>query len=427
MAVAILSFLQSCGLVTETYDDPSVTENGNGNTVLVLRLNALSKPMAVLEGSNAPVEQVKSLRIIMVDGEGTIEVNEKIDDLNALAMSYIYTFRYVTKSGFKRFYFFANEESAGKIGFQPVPPEDGGTLDEKFYEKFRNYDLTRILDSYAPGNSESAELEEVLAATYIIPTYNVERNEWNPTDPGRIALPYTSYYQLEMEGGTRYEQDMYLVPVATKIDVNFINNRNNPVKLKRLSLISLADRNFLMPHVGTDDYEKDGRFWIDWLAEIARESHDNTEYEDNEKFNDLKGWIADYLLPLKPDYKPANLLMDIEGLEIPGQSASEVGGSQEPGRRSIPTVYFPESRYIPDSDPRMEGQQSYMLELIVEDESSQDGEIVLRRTLSNVKAFFRNTHLVIDVEFAEGYMHVYGEIQDWASDQPVNGYVREEQ
>lgn len=401
-----MMFYTSCG---SDYDSPQGDENEGEPVRIMLRLSTLTDnttgPSTSYETASGIKETVESLRVVMISGEGSesvVELNmtlDNSDDALQPADDGSYLLTWTTLEGIKKFYIFANEGSVGTIA---------GAWTES---------LTELLDSFEIDSS-GENFEKALASVYFSPEYTVKESE--ETGDRSVALPYTSYYRVVVKGKEEFTGTMHLVPVATKYDVRVKNYRKGEVKIKSMQLLSLADRNFLMPRVGYEDYDKNGLYWIDWLAGVASESQNNSEYEDNEEFNKAKGWITHYELPSGTEHTPC--LLTTQPATVDALSYPEAGAEGVPGQLIIPTFYRPESRNIV-SNARYPDTQAYILQLEVED---QNGTVTLSRTLSNVAALFRNSHLVLDIVFEEGYMHIYGEIVGWNMLEQVNGYVNEE-
>ena len=415
LAALFLLLLPSCSLI---YDQPVVDEEiqtGNDKNVsMLLKIQTIDNSETGGNGSqdfSSVEEYIESLRIIIINDEDRIEENLLLMDLKKPVKDYEYLYQKYTDPGFKRFYILANEKSVGQLYFED--------LDQGIEKEIEGKTLTGILERYQPENSDSDDiktLEMILASVYFKPDYKVVDNT--------VAIPYISYYGINMEAGTYYKKPMYLVPVATKFDIRFYNNRNDEVTLKSVTLSSVSENNFLLARVG-EDYEKDGLYWIDWLGMVSDASQRYPEISENEDFNNGAGWILDYSLPFGTESIPRNLL-SLPTLTVRGKYAPEAGQTQVPGEEKLHTVYLPECKNIPESNLKSGNSQSYTLSLEVVDKNTEEITL-LSRTLSNVKALFRNSHVVIDVVFSEGYMHVYGMVMDWGSNPVVNGFVIEEE
>ena len=399
-AIALI-ILSGCGLI---YDDLQETDtNSESPAILVLRINKIAS--STRYGQEEPdvqavKEEIRSLRIIMINENNLIEVNEFIpsEQLNA-DPSEIYTFIRKVSPGQKNFFILANEEKV--TNFSGVENPDGSSL-------------TQILDSYNNKILNGEELAIFLNSISFSPVYEII--------DGSVAFPYSSFYSLNLEAGKKYDNPMYLVPVATKYNVNIINKRKEKVFIKELYINSIADKNYLLPQVGVGNYYMNGTYWIDWLEKVAEESQKNSDFEDNQDFNEEWGWITDYKLPENTTHTPVNLIKE-EGVYVDAQTPV-VGGEPEAGSLAVPVFYKPESLNL-SANGKGIISQSYSVKMKVQAEGSEE-EVELTRSLSNVKALFRNTHLILNIEFSEGYMHVYGEIAPWSLLDMVNGFVTEE-
>ena len=404
LLIPILSFwfLTSCGLINE--DVPEL--DSEEKAILVLRVNKIASSTRTADDESESIhqnieEKINSLRIIIINENNLIEVNQYVsENLLDASSDNIYTLIATVSPGQKNFFILANEAEVTGFSSNTNPG---------------NSSLTEILDSYKNKLLNGAELTEFLNSVSFSSDYRIADNS--------IALPYSSFYTMYLEAGKKYEKPMYLVPAATKYTVNISNSRKDAVLIKDLYINSIANQNYLMPHVEPDNYYMDGRYWIDWLADVSEQSHDNLEFENNQQFNDAWGWITDYQLPEKVQHSPFNLLTE-EGIRVDAQSNPETGGEPVPGSLSLPVFYEPESKNLTSNGKNLI-VQNYSIKMTVQADGSEE-EVTLTRTLSNVKALFRNTHLILNIEFSEGYMHVYGEIIPWTVLETVNGYVTEE-
>ena len=396
------------GCIYENYNEEQPAVDSEFATV-ILHLRSINEDFPMVEEIK---EKVADLRIVILDGETNLIEYNNLIDLSEVAVkkdNELYDFYYRTSPGKKKFYFFANEESMTSV--EGMSFGDNETIDV--------YSLSDFLSdtNYKAGSQKGDEFETRIKGLYFTPEYNIYCED----DPEKkIKLPYSSFYEIHMQAGDRYEQPMYLLPVATKFDVIISNKRNDKITVTDLSITSFARKNYILAQVEEPDYTKDGIYWVDWLAKISQESQKYPGFEDNVGFNNLNGWISHYNLPDK-----THLKFDLVTPENPiliDEQTTQAGGDPIPGEFVFTTFYMPESYFTPEDQD--ESTQSYSLELTLKDGTNT--EVKFTRKLSNIKNLFRNTHAVINIVFNAGYMHVYGEIIPWNFLDVVNGYVTEE-
>lgn len=393
----------STGCVMNNYEDEAAQVIDNEHAVVVLHLSPLENfsDYYLTDGEIPINEKIETLRIIIIDQQSGIEQNSliKLADFNKGpdndCLHYLF---YHTTPGHKKFYLFANERS--------VPVIEGvGTAG---------------LEDYLSGitkNTKVSDFETTINSAWFRPDYKVKNNE--------ITLPYSSYYELDMKEGMRYEQSMYLVPVATKINLNFYNYRSYPVDVQQASISQIADRTFLIGQVDRKEQYKSigntGYYWVDWLAKISEMSKDYGSFSPNVDFNQTYGWISNYNLPVSVEYSDKDFIDDGTMLKVGGVTKGM--GSPEPGEEHISTVYLPESRYL--VDPKLSQEQQYYLNLKLfdNDPSETENEIEVSVPLTNINALFRNTRVIIDVNFNEGTDEIYVEIRSWYSTDNFYGTV----
>lgn len=381
------------GCVKEEISD-ILPEVDDEHAILVLHINPLSRS----EDPDGVSEEIESLRIIMIDAEtDLVECNTKIESkyLKQNSSELYYFFR-ITTPGKKKFFLFANEEEVSNLQ---------GTADSEI-------SLSSFLSKYKEGETSNT-IDTELNSLFFSPDYNINDNN-------TIYLPYSSFYELDMQPGIRNEKVMFLVPAAVKWDIRIHNMRAEKVTVKSVSVRSISDNMFLLAQVGEDynkTYQGNSLYWIDWLEKISEETNHHPELTDNEETNNGFGWIRDYKMPQSQhsEFKVS------EEFEIDGQE-SKIGEEPIPGEKIIPTVYMPESRNLRSS---ISDEQVYYISLSLMD--SENNQIEFNRVLARVKSLFRNTHVVLDINFTEGYLHVYGEIVDWSKKDAVKGYVTEEE
>lgn len=236
---------------------------------------------------------------------------------------------------------------------------------------------------------------------------------------GKGLIPMTSKYELTSPAaGRRLDKEMHVVRAATKISYRFVNYRGSKVKVNNIKVSSSADRMYLMPHVNEPDLFKtfDGERlpWIDWLKRVSDESQINLGYptDVDPPLADKRGWITDYDIPDGTAHSVMTLPMDIMlpddmGLDKPNSFVT-------PKPVVSPEFYMNESRFGVRSD----GTQSYTMSFDLTEykrtsmKYDENGKLVITYdtkgvpvvldnnviAFNNLKALFRNTHVLVDVE-----------------------------
>lgn len=381
---------------------------------IVLQLNI--QPLAASAGNN-PGERIKSLRVVII-GEGeteeepdTIECNRLLDMRDLSANDYSYILMWNSRPGKKDVYVLANEAS--------VSPA-----------------LTSQLNGFAE-QKDAAGLIDKLKNYVFEPTYTVEAGN-------NIYLPYSYCYEgLEPQTGIVNTVNAWLIPVATKFIFNFINNRTDGVMVNGISMSYANKANYLLARPGSDEltkqYNGKSLYWVDWLAEISKNSWSYPGYADNEIFNGQVGWISDYSLPDISDFYVYNFVREgsADVFTVDGASKKEENGEEiiTPGKHSTPVYYLPESaNYVrlgadaeaeqtPGEEEEDEEQRFY-LTILFKDTGPSTAPIFENVAIPNLKALFRNTYVIINITMSEGDIEVYGEIAPWNL-KTANGWVNE--
>lgn len=369
-------------------------------------------------------EKIKSLRIIVL-GSDTVECSRKATFTStspATSNNFNYIFTWSTVPGEKEIYLIANEESVSKIEYtskESLPSDLPITLSE-------------LLKRYESPSTDADEFRKVMESVYFSPEYTSD-------EAGNIFLPYTSYYKLSANGKELLEQDVFLVPVATKFTFKFVNHRTYPVEVGSISVAQTNTCNFLFANMDNSEIEMtfadDGKsyYWIDWLAKVAEMSHNNSSSVGaNETFNNRYGWIKAYKMPntdaiVSEFLKPENL-KTVPAVTTSGEEGKE-GYTEEPGKLELGPFYVSESRWeetYKDVGGNDVTEQIYRLTLGLIDQkpdaTAPEFEDVV---ISNLKALFRNTSVVITITMAEGDIKIYAEIQDW-NHKYANGWVTDQ-
>ncbi|MBO4994531.1 MAG: hypothetical protein J6C78_01010 [Muribaculaceae bacterium] len=301
-------------------------------------------------------EKMHNVRIIVLHSDGTIEHN-RLYPLNT-PQEQKYIILKVKPDEKKRIFLFANENNVSA-----VEGIDGGSKT-----------LTDFFDGYtadAPG------FENAVNGLYFAPDYS-----------GGKPIPMSSMYEIDFPKNDNFEGTFYVVRVATKFTINFLNWRGEEVTVEKFSISSYADKNFLMAHVNDSEQNSTlfkGKSWIDWLKEVSDASNENggsTATETSE-------WLKDYELPSQANqantYTHGSVVVGRPTVNIDNPGASKPGVAKE-----IPVFYLPESKN--GKAETTDGEQEYAMTIKI---GGKDEPFVFK--LPNLKALFRNTHVVVNI------------------------------
>ena len=302
-------------------------------------------------------EKMKSVRVIVLHAaNGTVEHNRYYSLEGAQAQKYILL--KVKSNEKKKIFLFANEESVSAVE---------GVAGE-------NQTLTGFFDNYtesAPG------FEAAVNGLYFAPDYS-----------GGKPIPMSSMYEIDFPEKGNFDGTFYVVRVATKFMVNFMNWRGEKVTVNNFSIASHADKNFLMAHV--DDSEQNrqlfkGKTWINWLKEVSDASSENDDYATTE----AAGWLKDYRLPAQAEktktYTYGTVIIGVPTVDIDHPENSKPGVAE-----NVPVFYLPESKNLKAGVT--DGEQEYTLTINIDGRTEP-----FVYTLPNLKALFRNTHVVVNI------------------------------
>lgn len=371
-------------------------------TMLVLQISPLDSQAT----DQVPVERVNTLRIIIINtAQSVIECNRLIEDLpTTIASQLSYTLIWPTKKGTKEIYVIANEESI---------------VDEN------NQLNLGIVEA-----SDATKFKEVIQNYSFEPKYKVENDN-------SIYLPYT-YYKDNLVANEHEVTNVaaYLVPVATKFIFNFTNKREAAVQVNSISLEAVNSQNYLFAKVGkTDSYKQllndDTKYyWVDWLAKVSELSHGYPGASLNQSFNEQYGWITEYDIP-DGEHHNHGFIEKGNSILVEEAKSDETGATGTiPGKYTAGPFYIPESKYIPykeedtndnngttytdDENSPQEQQQEYYLTMELEDKgTNKKAPDFTHVAIPNLKALFRNTYVIINVNMSQGDVEVYAEIADW--------------
>lgn len=430
--------------IADYYPDGTDVE---GRHLLVLHISPVDTRAAA--EAESVTERIRSLRIIVLgkDDAGnytSVEYNKSIRPGDFVASAFSYEVTLPTTAGKKDIYLIANEESV--TGTLQYEAEDGTTLPAErpasFTDLMKQFGIEEVgteNGNLFPNTETTPDPEafaSLLSSAHFAPVYTTDEND-------AVYLPYaSSYHDLEAKKEQVNEMTLYLVPVATKFEFNFINYRLHDVEVRKISVSSVHSDNFLLARVGADDVKKDfdaaSLYWVDWLAKVSEASQFHPGSSDNSNFNTRYGWISDYAIP-PHDASPAVFVsVSDDENEAPRIPAGSKNGEEEiASRLTAGPFYRPESRhevtvkktvrdeYGKDVETEV-AEQRYTLTLRLHDvtQSSEEDPIFEDVVIENLRALFRSTRVVINVTLRQGNVEVYAEIAPW-NKKKANGWVIE--
>ncbi len=350
LAAFALPFIVACSSQEESLPD-TVTE-----AALYLNVSTLEQSRSG-ETANLPDnEQMHSVRVVVLHADGSVEHNRHYSLEGAQAQKYIIL--KVSPNEKKQIFLFANEESVSVV--------EGVTGGEQT--------LTDFFSSYTKN---SKDFETAVNGLYFTPDYSDNK-----------PIPMSSMYEIDFTEG-KVEKTFYVVRVATKFTVNFKNWRGGEVTVENFTLASHADKNFLMAHVEDSEQNRalfNGKSWIEWLKKVSDASSEDDDYGKT----DTAGWLKDYDLPTQADKTktythPEKVIVGKPTVDIDYPDNNKPGVAE-----SAPIFYLPESK-TPKADAT-KGEQEYTLTVKMEGRNEPFVE-----TLPNLKALFRNTHVIVNI------------------------------
>ena len=317
--------------------------------ILVLRTGLLDQTRAsdrVNDAVDNPVEYMYTLRIVILHENGTVEHNMYID-FGEIPQTECYRIFKVTRNETKKIYLIANEENAST-------------------------DLHEQLETLTTGNTTFASIVDNFV---FIPDYK------NP-------IPMSSVYDVPVKAENLVEREFYLVRAATKFAFRFTNKRKSKVSIDAIHISDIAGATYLIPHKREPlfmSFDDESLYWINWLKKVADESQQSP---DDVELADRRGWIQAYDIPSETSHQEVT----VNGpLEVPSMTGDQ------PGKAVFPVFYLPESKKLKAGSATY-GEQEYTLKL---DMSENGKELSFTRTFPNLKALFRNTHVLVDITFTE--------------------------
>lgn len=317
--------------------------------ILVLRTGLLDQTRAsdrVNDAVDNPVEYMYTLRIVILHENGTVEHNMYID-FGEIPQTECYRIFKVTRNETKKIYLIANEENAST-------------------------DLHEQLETLTTGNTTFASIVDNFV---FIPDYK------NP-------IPMSSVYDVPVKAENLVEREFYLVRAATKFAFRFTNKRKSKVSIDAIHISDIAGATYLIPHKREPlfmSFDDESLYWINWLKKVADESQQSP---DDVELADRRGWIQAYDIPSETSHQEVT----VNGpLEVPSMTGDQ------PGKAVFPVFYLPESKKL-KAGLATYGEQEYTLKL---DMSENGKELSFTKTFPNLKALFRNTHVLVDITFTE--------------------------
>lgn len=317
--------------------------------ILVLRTSLLDQTRVsdrVNDAVDNPVEYMYTLRIVILHENGTVEHNMYID-FGEIPQTECYRIFKVTRNETKKIYLIANEKNAST-------------------------DLYEQLETLTTGNTTFASIVDNFV---FIPDYK------NP-------IPMSSVYDVPVKAENLVEREFYLVRAATKFAFRFTNKRKSKVSIDAIHISDIAGATYLIPHKREPlfmSFDDESLYWINWLKKVADESQQSP---DDVELADKRGWIQAYDIPSETSHQEVT----VNGpLEVPSMTGDQ------PGKAVFPVFYLPESKKLKAGSATY-GEQEYTLKL---DMSENGKELSFTKTFPNLKALFRNTHVLVDITFTE--------------------------
>ena len=345
VSLALLS--ASCRGGEVSYTDE--VQPDDDTAILVLRTGLLDQTRVsdrVNDAVDNSVEYMYTLRIVILHENGTVEHNMYID-FGEIPQTECYRIFKVTRNETKKIYLIANEENVST-------------------------DLHEQLETLTTGNTTFASIVDNFV---FIPDYK------NP-------IPMSSVYDVPVKAENLVEREFYLVRAATKFAFRFTNKRKSKVSIDAIHISDIAGATYLIPHKREPlfmSFDDESLYWINWLKKVADESQQSP---DDVELADKRGWIQAYDIPSETSHQEVT----VNGpLEVPSMTGDQ------PGKAVFPVFYLPESKKLKAGSATY-GEQEYTLKL---DMSENGKELSFTKTFPNLKALFRNTHVLVDITFTE--------------------------
>ena len=377
IATTLAGLFQSC--INDNYpiEDPATDDN---SVYLVLHIGLATPTRA----SNLSNELMHTLRIVLLDENGEIEYNKRVEDLGNGVSEYGYHI-ISTKTGKKKIYLIANEGCVDRVN-----GVNGGTQS-----------LTDWLNKLTKENAN--DLDNV----YFTPSlHGAEQN-----------IPISAYYEFEIteeelkaSNSRQAKRDFDLVYAATKFEIRFENYLNTSVTINNLSISSVADDMYLFAHFDKGNNEttllktmpeaQGGGSWIEWLKEVSEETTAKPNLPDNEDINNAYDWLTDYVLPTNTHNELAIITQSTGNNNTIGQ----INGNT-PGTLSFTNLYTTESKYIPQGGT----EQKYTLDVTLTSNGNNGNTQTKKfesQEIPNLRTLFRNTHAIITMSIRQNLQNL---------------------
>lgn len=383
----IIACLAVCTLlaVSCSRSDDTPTGGDSDGRTLVLRIGTVGQSRA----SDSEKELMHSLRIIILGRNDKVEHNFYEHFGTQPKSEYPHVIKNLPP-GQKSIYLIANEESVEYI--------DGNNKKS----------LHDFLAAIRIGDTDA---RDKINGLYFEPDY---------TKPIPISARHDLFIPF---GSEEMERDLYMVRVATKFSVIFLNFRDDDVTIKDFTIASVADRNYLMARLNEENPMFEGYpSWIEWLKYVSDESQKDPYNPD---LAGLRGWIQDYELPGSASYHQYsyNKNPDDKSNYITVSGYDETTATW--GETKVENIYIPESIRLKAGE-QTHGEQEYTMTFDIVDGPNKD----VSYTLPNLKALFRNTHVLVTVQMnrkhTDGNNFLEIRVKTWEQgDQVNNGYWEE--
>lgn len=327
---------------------------------LILHTALLDKTRAVDISADNSVEYMYTLRIVVLHADGSVEHNVYVDFGN-FPQTKCFRILEVTRNETKKIYLIANEESVSS-------------------------ELHGKLETLTVGDNTFRSIVDEL---YFTPDY-------------RNPIPMSSVYDVPVNAESLVERQFYLVRAATKFAFHFTNERENAVSVDAITISGIVGTTYLIPHKKEKEmfFEDEQFFWVDWMKKVADESQ---KHPEDVTLADRRGWIQDYDIPSGQTHEA--VIVRSPTL-VPGLTY-HVNEAPTPGEKMFPVFYLPESKSLKDGTQEY-GEQVYTMTLHLTEKNlegetgtSEEKEVLFTRLFPNLKALFRNTHILVDVTFWE--------------------------
>lgn len=336
----------SCIMDPVMEDEEDMPDTG-GTAMLMLHTQVMG---ATRTGGTNPLpdnELMHTLRIVILHSDGTVEHNRFID-FGTAQTEYTTQIFEVTKSETKYIYLIANEGN-----------------------------VTGLNSALQPFGKQAVD------GFAFAPDY---------TKP----IPMSAVYDVEVGEESKLDYQFHLVRAATKFTYRFTNRRDDDVTVNSIAVNDIAQKMYLMAHKKAPYmyWEDEKFFWIDWLKRVSDESQ---EYPEDGGLANRRGWILDYDIPA--DAHPGKAVIEApEGFVVSKQT--DEMGVPKPGEAVFPAFFLPESKHLKTPQEAPDGEQAYTMIFNLTDGSGKMVE--LEAGFNNLKALFRNTHVLVDVTFSKG-------------------------